>query len=102
MARLAHYDVLRDGFDRLLADLLTAWPLGEDVQQVREYLDHGEYGEALSLLAAAGLHAGAGFTPGQARQILDLAGLMDMDDSPELEQLRPIAGRVAVSRAMEV
>ncbi len=91
MADLAHYNRLQQIFDGLLQDLSTVW-LKQDLDYVREELEHGEYGDALENLVALGLHNGMGFDPDQAQQIEALAAAMGVEDSPFLVQLRK-AGR---------
>ncbi len=96
MADPVHYDRLRDGFTRLLNDLLPTWPMEDDIKHVLEDLDHDEYGEALENLIAVGLHNGLGFSPDQAQQVEVLALAMGMEASSFLIQLRE-AGKAACS-----
>ena len=39
MADLAHFDRLREGFARLLDDLLPAWPMEDDLKYVLDKSD---------------------------------------------------------------
>ena len=86
MADLAHFDVGSD-LAGLFADVLQTWPEEDDLRFIREYLDHGEYGEALENLVAVGLRNGVGFTRDQVRRLNDTAAVMHMEGSPWLVQL---------------
>ncbi len=87
MADLEHYTRLSQAFAPLLQDLSTTWPK-EDLQYVREEVEHSEFGEALENLIAVGLQNNKGFNPVHIRQIEELAAAMEMMDSPFLLQLR--------------
>ena len=91
MADLEHYNRLSQAFAPLLQDLSTIWPK-EDLQYVREEVDHTEFGEALENLIAVGLQNNKGFSPVHIRQIEELASAMEMTDSPFLLQLRQASG----------
>lgn len=92
MADLEHYTRLSQAFAPLLRDLSTTW-LKEDLQYVREEVEHSEFGEALENLIAVGLQNNKGFSPIHIRQIEELAAAMDMTDSPFLLQLRQASGQ---------
>ena len=87
MADLEHYNRLSQAFAPLLKDLSTKWAK-EDLQYVREEVDHSEFGEALENLIAVGLQNNKGFSPTHIQQIEELAATMDMTNSPFLLQLR--------------
>ena len=87
MKDFEHYNRLSQAFVPLLQDLSTMWPK-EDLQYVREEVDHSEFGEALENLIAVGLRNDKGFSPMHVRQIEELAAAMEITDSPFLLQLR--------------
>ena len=90
MADLEHYGRLSRAFAPLLQDLSATWP-EEDLQYVREEVDHSEFGEALENLIAVGLQ-NKGFSAMHIRQIEELAAAMEMTDSPFLLKLRQASG----------
>ena len=83
-----HLDVMRQELSALLEDLLPSWPMEDDLEYVREYLDHGEYGEALDNLIAVGLRNGVGFDSRQVRRAEAIAEAMGMQNSAAVTELR--------------
>ncbi len=83
-----HLNRMRRELNGLLDDLLPTWPMGDDLTYVREYLDNGEYGEALENLIAVGLQNGVGFNINQAQRAEAIAEAMGLENSPFVTQLR--------------
>lgn len=92
MASIEHFNRLTQAFASLFQDLSAMWPK-QDLDYVREEVEHSEFGEALENLIAIGLQNGKGFSPAHIHQIKDLATAMQMTDSPFLLQLRQAGTR---------
>jgi hypothetical protein len=73
----------------ILKELSAAWSK-KDIDYLREYFSHAEYGLALEEMIGIAARKNWSFTPDQKRRVETLVRTMEIKDSSTLEDLRKL------------